>query len=107
MQLDKVADAGLALGVLNQNEADLLRRAEESRLRTINVDDFDPIDLVANKTLFEPSAYHRAAWYAENEPDASHVEAFFMDLDHDDNKEISQIKFYFSISFLSLVKQLM
>ena len=40
---------------------DLLRRAEESRLRTINVDDFDPIDLVANKTLFEPSAYHRAA----------------------------------------------
>lgn len=61
MQLDKVADAGLALGVLNQNEADLLRRAEESRLRTINVDDFDPIDLVANKTLFEPSAYHRAA----------------------------------------------
>ncbi|HEH9408345.1 TPA: acyl-CoA dehydrogenase FadE [Aeromonas salmonicida subsp. pectinolytica] len=61
MQLDKVADAGLALGVLNQNEADLLRRAEESRLRTINVDDFDPIDLVANKALFEPSAYHRAA----------------------------------------------
>jgi len=61
MQLDKVADAGLALGVLNQNEADLLRRAEESRLRTINVDDFDPIDLVANKALFEPSTYHRAA----------------------------------------------
>ncbi|WP_447838326.1 acyl-CoA dehydrogenase FadE [Aeromonas salmonicida] len=61
MQLDKVADAGLAFGVLNQNEADLLRRAEESRLRTINVDDFDPIDLVANKALFEPSAYHRAA----------------------------------------------
>ncbi|WOX53996.1 acyl-CoA dehydrogenase FadE [Aeromonas sp. CD] len=61
MQLDKVAEIGLALGVLNQTEADLLRRAEESRLRTINVDDFDPIDLVANKTLFEPSAYHRAA----------------------------------------------
>ena len=61
MQLDKVAEIGLALGVLNQTEADLLRRAEESRLRTINVDDFDPIDLVANKALFEPSAYHRAA----------------------------------------------
>ncbi|MBL0512651.1 acyl-CoA dehydrogenase FadE [Aeromonas media] len=60
-QLDKVADAGLALGVINQTEADLLRRAEESRLRTINVDDFDPIDLVANKALFEASAYHRAA----------------------------------------------
>ena len=56
-----MADAGLALGVINQTEADLLRRAEESRLRTINVDDFDPIDLVANKALFEASAYHRAA----------------------------------------------
>ncbi|CAJ1903042.1 Acyl-coenzyme A dehydrogenase [Aeromonas dhakensis] len=61
MQLDKVAEAGLTLGVLNQTEAGLLRRAEESRLRTINVDDFDPIELVANKALFEPSAYHRAA----------------------------------------------
>ncbi|USV56288.1 acyl-CoA dehydrogenase FadE [Aeromonas encheleia] len=60
-QLDKVADEGLALGVINPAEADLLRRAEQSRLRTINVDDFDPIDLVANKALFEPSAYHRAA----------------------------------------------
>ncbi|WDF96221.1 acyl-CoA dehydrogenase FadE [Aeromonas dhakensis] len=61
MQLDKVAESGLTLGVLNQTEADLLRRAEESRLRTINVDDFDPIELVANKALFEPSAHHRAA----------------------------------------------
>ena len=60
-QLDKVADAGLALGVINQGEAELLRRAEQSRLHTINVDDFDPVDLVANKALFEPSAYHRAA----------------------------------------------
>ncbi|MFQ2256342.1 acyl-CoA dehydrogenase FadE [Aeromonas dhakensis] len=61
MQLDKVAESGLTLGVLNQTEADLLRRAEESRMSTINVDDFDPIELVANKALFEPSAYHRAA----------------------------------------------
>ncbi|CAJ1860963.1 hypothetical protein FICEBENF_03002 [Aeromonas hydrophila] len=30
-----------------------------------------------------------------------------MGLQQDDDKEISQIKFYFSISFLSLVKQLM
>ncbi|WP_310597070.1 acyl-CoA dehydrogenase FadE [Aeromonas aquatica] len=60
-QLDKVADEGLALGVINPAEAELLRRAEQSRLQTINVDDFDPIDLVANKSLFEPSAYHRAA----------------------------------------------
>ncbi|MCS3459298.1 MULTISPECIES: acyl-CoA dehydrogenase FadE [Aeromonas] len=60
-QLDKVAEAGLAAGTLNEAEAELLRRAEISRLRTINVDDFDPIDLVANKALFEASAYHRAA----------------------------------------------
>lgn len=60
-QLDKVAEAGLALGVINPTEAELLRRAEESRLRTINVDDFDPVDLVANKALFEASSYHRAA----------------------------------------------
>ncbi len=30
-----------------------------------------------------------------------------MGLKQDDDKEISQIKFYFSISFLSLMKQLM
>lgn len=30
-----------------------------------------------------------------------------MGLEQDDDKEISQIKFYFSISFLSLMKQLM
>ncbi|CAJ1875387.1 hypothetical protein KGEDBEEJ_03030 [Aeromonas hydrophila] len=30
-----------------------------------------------------------------------------MGLQQDEDKEISQIKFYFSISFLSLVKQLM
>ncbi|MGK4473517.1 acyl-CoA dehydrogenase FadE [Aeromonas molluscorum] len=60
-QLDKVADVGLAAGTLSEAEAELLRRAEVSRLRTINVDDFDPIDLVANKALFEASAYHRAA----------------------------------------------
>ena len=30
-----------------------------------------------------------------------------MGLEQDDDKEISQIKFYFPISFLSLVKQLM
>ncbi|MFQ1920133.1 acyl-CoA dehydrogenase FadE [Aeromonas veronii] len=61
MALDKVADIGLAAGVLTQSEAELLRRTEVSRLRTINVDDFDPIDLVANKKLFEASAYHHAA----------------------------------------------
>ncbi|WP_027253778.1 acyl-CoA dehydrogenase FadE [Photobacterium halotolerans] len=47
MQLDQVADTGLALKAINEDEAELLRRAEAGRLRTINVDDFDPQRLVA------------------------------------------------------------
>ncbi|MDO6708469.1 acyl-CoA dehydrogenase FadE [Photobacterium sp. 1_MG-2023] len=47
MQLDKVADTGLELKAINEDEAALLRRAEAGRLRTINVDDFDPQRLVA------------------------------------------------------------
>ncbi|MEL6117076.1 acyl-CoA dehydrogenase FadE [Photobacterium sp. SP02] len=47
MQLDKVADTGLELKAINEDEAELLRRAEAGRLRTINVDDFDPQRLVA------------------------------------------------------------
>ncbi|MBD8511691.1 acyl-CoA dehydrogenase FadE [Photobacterium sp. WH77] len=47
MQLDKVADTGLELKAINEDEAELLRRAETGRLRTINVDDFDPQRLVA------------------------------------------------------------
>ncbi|WP_152557174.1 acyl-CoA dehydrogenase domain-containing protein, partial [Photobacterium sanctipauli] len=47
MQLDKVAETGLALNAINEDEAELLRRAEQGRLRTINVDDFDPQDLAA------------------------------------------------------------
>lgn len=47
MQLDKVADTGLELKVINAEEAELLRRAEAGRLETINVDDFDPRDLAA------------------------------------------------------------
>ncbi|MGF1688250.1 acyl-CoA dehydrogenase FadE [Photobacterium japonica] len=48
MQLDRVADCGLALNVINEEEATLLRRAEVGRLRTINVDDFDPDALAAH-----------------------------------------------------------
>ncbi|KKC99036.1 MULTISPECIES: acyl-CoA dehydrogenase FadE [Photobacterium] len=47
MQLDQVADTGLELKAINEDEAELLRRAEAGRLRTINVDDFDPQRLVA------------------------------------------------------------
>jgi len=46
-QLNLVAERGLELGVINEKEADLLRRTEEGRLQVINVDDFDPAELVA------------------------------------------------------------
>ncbi|CAI8152874.1 MAG: Acyl-coenzyme A dehydrogenase [Pseudidiomarina mangrovi] len=47
--LDKVAAKGKELGVLNDEEVALLIRAEEGRLRTINVDDFAHEDLMAGK----------------------------------------------------------
>ncbi|WP_341504207.1 acyl-CoA dehydrogenase FadE [Gallaecimonas sp. GXIMD4217] len=51
--LDKVAEQGLELGVISEAEAELLRRTEKGRLRAINVDDFDPMVLPANKALVE------------------------------------------------------
>ncbi|KLV06743.1 acyl-CoA dehydrogenase FadE [Photobacterium ganghwense] len=54
MQLDKVADTGLELKVINAEEAELLRRAEAGRLETINVDDFDPRDLAAKAYQASP-----------------------------------------------------
>jgi acyl-CoA dehydrogenase len=47
--LDKIAAKGKELGVLNDDEVALLLRAEEGRLRTINVDDFAHEDLMAGK----------------------------------------------------------
>ncbi|WP_018692699.1 acyl-CoA dehydrogenase FadE [Algicola sagamiensis] len=52
-RLNEVAEKGLELKVISQEDADLLRRAEQGRLRAINVDDFDPMDLPANKSLVE------------------------------------------------------
>ena len=46
-QLDKVAQMGLEAGILSQAEADKLAAVEKARLDVINVDDFDPADLVA------------------------------------------------------------
>jgi acyl-CoA dehydrogenase len=48
-QLDKVAQMGLEAGILSQAEADKLAAVEKARLDVINVDDFDPADLVAGK----------------------------------------------------------
>ncbi|MCT7944010.1 acyl-CoA dehydrogenase FadE [Shewanella septentrionalis] len=45
MWLDKVAAEGKALGVLSDDEINLLERAEIGRMKSINVDDFDPAEL--------------------------------------------------------------
>ncbi|RLV58647.1 acyl-CoA dehydrogenase [Parashewanella curva] len=47
MQLDKVAELGIEHEVLNEDEVKLLRQAEKGRLRSINVDDFEPAELKA------------------------------------------------------------
>ena len=46
-RLDVLADEALAEGIINEEEANLLRKTEAGRLRTINVDDFDHEELVA------------------------------------------------------------
>lgn len=60
-RLNEVADLGLSLNAITDAEAEQLRTAEKSRLHVINVDDFDPLDLVADKSLFEPQAEERVA----------------------------------------------
>ncbi|WP_333606812.1 acyl-CoA dehydrogenase FadE [Arsukibacterium sp.] len=50
-RLAEVAALGLALGVITQAEADKLIVAEKGRLFAINVDDFEPNYLAADKTL--------------------------------------------------------
>lgn len=45
-ELNLVAEKGLELGVISEEQAELLRETEKGRLRTINVDDFDPAELI-------------------------------------------------------------
>jgi acyl-CoA dehydrogenase len=59
-ELDKVADKGLELEVITEEEANLLRETELGRLRTINVDDFDPSELVQNVQKEKPKRKPRA-----------------------------------------------
>lgn len=47
--LDQIAEQGKELGVLSDDEAELLKRTEEGRLRVINVDDFAHEDLMAGQ----------------------------------------------------------
>jgi acyl-CoA dehydrogenase len=49
MQLDKVAADALEAGIISKDEADKLTAVEAKRLDVINVDDFDPADLLAGK----------------------------------------------------------
>jgi acyl-CoA dehydrogenase len=63
-ELDKVADKGLELDVITEEEANLLRKTEMGRLRAINVDDFDPSELVQsvqNEQKEEPKRKPRAS----------------------------------------------
>ncbi|WP_445397492.1 acyl-CoA dehydrogenase FadE [Zobellella sp. An-6] len=59
--LDQLAEEALAVDAISQEEAALLKVAEASRLRTINVDDFDPLELVVNKASFDDSMLNKAA----------------------------------------------
>ncbi len=45
--LDMIAEEGLEQGIITQKEAELLKKAEQHRLDTINVDDFAPERLAA------------------------------------------------------------
>ncbi|GAA5187543.1 acyl-CoA dehydrogenase FadE [Ferrimonas gelatinilytica] len=47
--LDKVAERGLTLGAISEEEAQLLRDAEQGRLKAINVSDFDSDELKASR----------------------------------------------------------
>ncbi|CAM2770600.1 acyl-CoA dehydrogenase FadE [Vibrio rarus] len=49
-QLNLIAELGLAKNIITQEEADILLEAELHRLKTINVDDFDPQQLPAQST---------------------------------------------------------
>lgn len=60
-ELDKVADKGLELGVITEEQATLLRETEKGRLRTINVDDFKHSELVQTVEKEKPKRKPRAA----------------------------------------------
>jgi len=61
-RLDKLAQAGLEAGHLTADEARILTRAEESRLRSINVDEFEPDQLAQQKLQEEkPETQHTEA----------------------------------------------
>jgi len=52
-RLNEVAEIGLAANVITEAQAQVLIKAEKGRKAAIDVDDFDPMDLPANKALLE------------------------------------------------------
>jgi acyl-CoA dehydrogenase len=59
-QLDAIGKKGVELGVLTDEEAALMKQAEIGRLHTINVDEFENEELVADKTLLKPKRKPRS-----------------------------------------------
>jgi acyl-CoA dehydrogenase len=53
-RLDELAQQALSAGLINQEEAALLIKAEASRLRSINVDDFEPDALATQPVVATP-----------------------------------------------------
>ncbi|WP_319535261.1 acyl-CoA dehydrogenase FadE [uncultured Vibrio sp.] len=53
IRLDRIAEEGLEQGIITQEEAELLREAEQHRLDTINVDDFKPEQLAAKPSYVQ------------------------------------------------------
>ena len=59
-ELDKLADKGLELEVITEEQAILLRETERGRLRTINVDDFKHSELIKALEKEKPKRKPRA-----------------------------------------------
>ncbi|WP_417877323.1 acyl-CoA dehydrogenase FadE [Vibrio sp.] len=53
LRLDTLAEEGLVQGIITEEEAELLREAEQHRLDTINVDDFEPEQLAAKPSCVQ------------------------------------------------------
>lgn len=59
-ELDQLAEKGLELKVIDKEQAETLKRAEKGRLQLINVDDFDPKELVIEQEEVKPKRKPRA-----------------------------------------------
>ncbi|MBT0586379.1 acyl-CoA dehydrogenase FadE [Alteromonas oceanisediminis] len=60
-QLADLADSALKDGIIDEQEAALMKRTEAGRLRAISVDDFEPAELVAASTTKKRSSRSKKA----------------------------------------------